>query len=159
MGNLRLRVLWMLPVPYILQHISISYFSGTVYEVTIVLSYVLLIAFCLVNMRVPGVAWTLAGTVCNFVALLSNGLRMPAYVPAIQMMAPQILPALKAGHYGKSIAMSGHTHLNFLGDIFAFNVWSGSLLSIGDVLFSIGLIVLIQYAMRLGNEGLANERG
>jgi len=156
MANIRMRVLWMLPVPYILQHVSIFYLTGPLYQVVIVSSYVLLIAFCVLNARVYGVLWAMAGTIANFIALAANGLKMPAYIPAVKAMAPQILPALEASEYGKSIAMSGSTHLNFLGDIFAFNIWPPSLLSIGDILFSIGLIVLIQHAMRMRNEGPIN---
>jgi len=158
MANLRLRVLWMLPVPYVLQHMSIFYLTGRAYEVVLITSYVLLTLFCLFNLNVPGVVWAMAGTLANFVALAANGLRMPAYLPAVRAMAPQIIPALDAGTYGKSITMTAHTHLNFLGDIFGFNIWPPSLLSIGDILFSIGLIVLIQYAMRIQNEGLMNAR-
>lgn len=97
----------------------------------------------------------LGGTLANVVALAANGLRMPAYVPAVRMMAPKILGQLEAGTYGKSIAMTASTHLNFLGDIFAFNVYPQSLLSVGDILFSIGLVVLIQNAMRAGSKGRA----
>jgi hypothetical protein len=155
-SNLRLRIWWLFPIPYILQHISIVYLKGEVYAGAIILSYVLLLFFCLINVKTPGVVWALAGTFLNFVAMATNGLRMPAYVPAVRGMAPQILTALQAGSYGKSIAMTNTTHLNFLGDIFAFNVWPGNLLSIGDILFSIGLIVLIQAAMRMKREGLVN---
>jgi len=159
-SNLRLRVLWMLPVPYVLQHISIFYLSGNLYETVLIVSYVLLTAFCLINLKTPGVIWAIVGTLANFAALLANGLRMPAYIPAVKAMAPQIVSSLEAGKYGKSIAMTVHTHLNFLGDIFGFDVWPQSLLSIGDILFSIGLIVLIQHAMRMrvGNEGLVDGR-
>lgn len=152
MANLRLKVLWMLPIPYVLQHISVFYLHGVLYEAVLVVSYILLIMFCVTNIRVPGVAWSLFGTLANFVALAANGLRMPAYVPAVRAMAPSILPSLEAGTYGKSIAMGPSTHLNFLADIFGVDLWPGSLLSIGDILFCIGLIVLIQYAMRLRNE-------
>lgn len=148
----------MLPVPYVLQHVSIFYLTGPLYEAVVVLSYVLLIVFCVMNVKVPGVVWALGGTLTNFIALLANNLRMPAYIPAVKAMAPQILGALRDGTYGKSIAMTAHTHLNFLGDIFGFNIWPPSLLSIGDISFSIGLIVLIQHAMRLRNEGLENGR-
>lgn len=152
-ANLNIKIWWILPVAYLLQHISITYFSGMEYEVMIILSYALMIGFCVVNIKVPGLIWGLAGTSANFIALAVNGLRMPAYIPAVKAMAPQILPYLEAGTYGKSIAMTNKTHLNFLGDIFGFNIHPASLLSIGDILFSIGLVILIQSAM------VANRKG
>ncbi|MBX5436713.1 MAG: DUF5317 family protein, partial [Alicyclobacillaceae bacterium] len=48
-----------------------------------------------------------------------------------------------------------HTHLNFLGDIFPITIWPQSIISIGDIVFSIGLVILIQYAMRSGKGGAA----
>lgn len=152
-SNLRVRVWWILPISYVLQHISIFYLTGKTYELIIIVSYLFMLLFCVVNINVPGIVWALGGTLSNFITMSFNGLRMPAYIPAIQSMAPQIVPQLEAGTYGKSIAMSNTTHLNFLGDIFGFNVHPVSLLSIGDILFSIGLMILIQYAMRISGEG------
>jgi hypothetical protein len=146
-GNIKLKMWWVLPVAYGLQHISVAYLSGSLYEIVIIVSYILMIAFGTFNITYPGITWALAGTVSNFVALASNGLRMPAYVPAVKLMAPQIIPRLETGIYGKSIAMASTTHLNFLGDIFAFNIYPASLLSIGDLLFAIGLVIVIQRAM------------
>ncbi|QSO48133.1 DUF5317 family protein [Alicyclobacillus mengziensis] len=152
-GNLKLNIWWILPVAYVLQHISVAYLSGRAYEIVIVASYILMLTFGALNFKYPGIIWSFVGTLSNFVALLFNGLRMPAYVPAVKLMAPEILPQLEAGTYGKSIAMSSTTHLNFLGDIFGFNVYPPSLLSIGDLLFAIGLVVLIQHAMAGDGKG------
>ncbi|MDQ0191100.1 DUF5317 domain-containing protein [Alicyclobacillus cycloheptanicus] len=147
--EIRLKWLWVLPISYLLQHISIAYFSGVPYEVAILLSYISLIAFCLVNLKVPGVAWTLLGTCLNFLVMAVNHLRMPAYLPVVRAMDPKIVQPLMHGEIGKSIAMTSATHLNFLGDIFYFEVQPASLISVGDIIFGIGLIILIQHAMRL----------
>lgn len=147
--EIKIRWVWILPIAYLLQHVSIAYFTGTVYQVTIVASYVSLITFCLLNLKTPGLPWSMLGTCLNFLAMLFNGLRMPAYVPAVRAMAPSILPLVMKGEYGKSIAMSSATHLNFFGDIFYFQIQPASLLSVGDIVFSIGLVIFIQYAMRL----------
>ncbi|GMA51292.1 hypothetical protein GCM10025857_26490 [Alicyclobacillus contaminans] len=155
--NIRIRLLWLLPIAYLLQHISIAYLDGVYYELSIVLSYLALMVFCAVNIRTPGIAWGLAGTASNFLAMVVNGLRMPAYVPAVEHMAPSYVPALMSGHYGKSVAMSSKTHLNFLGDIFSFQIHPVSLLSIGDILFAIGFVILIQHAMRSGRSANNSE--
>jgi len=147
--GIRLRGIWLLPVPYVLQHVSIAYLTGTLYEVTIVLSYLSILLFCLVNLKVPGLLWAMGGTASNFLIMLTNGLRMPAYMPPIEQMEPKMAALLEAGRVGKSIAMSSGTHLNFLGDIFLINLRPASLVSIGDILFSIGLVVLLQHAMTM----------
>lgn len=147
--EIRLRWLWMLPVAYVLQHVSISYLTGTVYEWAIILSYAALMVFCAINIRIPGLSWALLGTSLNFVVMLANHLRMPAYLPVVRSMDPRLIGPLLQGHYGKSIAMTTSTHLNFLGDIFYFQVQPASLISVGDIIFGIGLVVLIQHAMLL----------
>jgi hypothetical protein len=148
--NIRLRLLWILPVAYLIQHVSITYLSGSMYELAIVASYLALLMFCLLNWKVPGLIWAAGGTLSNFLVMLVNGLRMPAYIPAVQQMDSKLVPLLEKGEFGKSIAMSSSTHLNFLGDIFYVHVQPPSLVSIGDILFAIGLIILIQHAMRSG---------
>jgi hypothetical protein len=143
-----LKWIWLLPVAYVLQHVSIRYLNGPSYELALVASYVALLVFCGFNYRIPGVLWAMAGTVANFLVMVCNGLRMPAYIPAVEKMAPQLVPLLMKGQYGKSVAMSTDTHLNFLGDIFYFQIPPQSLVSVGDILIAIGLIIFLQYAMR-----------
>jgi hypothetical protein len=156
--QIRLKMIWLLPISYILQHFSIAYLNGAMYEVVIVFSYVSLLFFCAGNLKVPGLLWTFAGTAANFVVMSVNGLRMPAYKDAVEHMAPKLIPLLIKGDYSKSVLMSSNTHLNFLGDIFSFEIRPESLISIGDILFAIGLVILIQYAMRLERGGTLRGR-
>lgn len=148
MPFMKLKLIWLLFVAYVLQHISIAWLHGTAYEVVLVVSYLSILGFCVVNWRIPGVIWNLVGTAANFLVMVVNGLRMPAYVPAARALDPALIPALMRGQYGKSVAMSTHTNLNFLGDIFSFAIKPASLISVGDILFAIGLVILIQHAMR-----------
>jgi hypothetical protein len=146
--SVAVRWLWVLPASYLLQHISINYLHGTAYELCIVASYVLILLFCGANIKIPGILWTAIGSASNFLVLLVNGLRMPAYIPAAEHLAPSLVPLLYKGEFGKSIAMTSSTHLNFLADIFSFEIYPPSLISIGDILVGIGLIMFIQYAMQ-----------
>lgn len=146
--NVKFRIIWLLPCAYILQYVSIFHMHGLAYEVSILLSYLGLIVFCLVNFRIAGIKWALVGTAANLLVMAVNGLRMPAYMPEIRRIAPQIVPALLKGDYMKSVAMSSHTHLNPLGDIFNVSLITPNLVSVGDWLFSFGIIIFLQYAMR-----------
>jgi len=154
--NIRLKWLWTLPVAYVLQITSINYLNGNIYQLFLVLSYLLLIVFSVRNLPVPGVTWALAGTVANFLVMVVNGLRMPAYLAPIRVLNPQLVTMLQRGQYGKSVAMGSSTHLNFLGDIFFVKIQPPVLVSIGDILFSIGIAILIQHAMRVGRENSFN---
>ena len=157
--NIRLRLLWVLPVAYLLQHFSIDYMHGVAYEASILLSYIGLVIFGILNMSVPGVLWALMGTVSNFLVMAANGLRMPAYMPYVRQMNPQFAVLVQAGKIGKSMAMGSTTHLNFLGDIIPFRVWPQEMVSVGDILFGIGLAILIQYGMTLRKGGMPDEKG
>lgn len=152
--NLKLRWLWILPVSYVVQIVSINYLHGNIYKWMLVISYILLLAFCLRNVSVPGVWWTFAGTASNFLVMSFNNLRMPAYMPPIYQLSERMAVLLNNGDYGKSIAMGQNTHLNFLGDIFFLKLQPPTLVSIGDILFAIGIVVLLQHAMQVRKEVL-----
>ena len=156
--SLRLRILWVLPVAYLLQHVSIDYLHGLAYEILIILSYVGMLIFGILNIRVPGIVWALGGTASNFLVMLANGLRMPAYMAIIKAQDPKLAALVEAGKVGKSTAMGNGTHLAFLGDIIHFRVWPQSMVSVGDVLFGIGLAILIQYGMTLARGGSAVDK-
>ena len=156
--NLRLRWIWLLPISYVLQSVSIHLLNGVLYEAAIMFSYLALLAFSLFNAKVPGLLWTLGGTLSNFVVMLANGLRMPAYLPPIEKLTPQVVPLLEHGGLGKSIAMSSATHLNFLGDIFYLKLIPPTLVSIGDILFAIGIVLFIQKTMTSRKAGMKGEQ-
>jgi hypothetical protein len=147
-ANISFRLIWLLPSAYILEYISVHHLQGHIYEICILLAYLGLTWFCLLNYRVAGIKWALAGTIANILVMSVNGLRMPAYLPAIREIAPQTIPALMKGEYLKSVAMTSHTHLNPLGDIFNVSVLTPNLVSVGDLLFSLGIIIFLQHAMR-----------
>lgn len=150
--SVKFRLIWLLPVAYILEYISMHYLQGITYEICVLLSYIGLVVFCILNNKIAGIRWALVGTVANFLVMSLNGLRMPAYLPAVKAMAPQTVPALIHGDYLKSIAMTAHTHLNFLADIFNVSILTPNLVSIGDLLFSLGIILFLQHAMRSSTE-------
>lgn len=157
--NTKFRIIWLLPVSYILEYVSVNHLQGHTYEVCILLGYIGLIVFCLLNYKVTGIKWALAGTLANLAVMSVNGLRMPAYLPAVREMAPQTVSALMKGDYLKSIAMTTHTHLSFLGDIFNLSILTPNLVSIGDLLFSIGIILFLQQAMRSSMEVKSEDAG
>jgi len=146
--SLKFKWLWILPVAYMLQVVSMNYLHGGIYRWMLVVSYLMLIAFCIRNLSVPGVWWTMTGAAANFLVMLVNGLRMPAYMPPIYSLSKKMADLLVSGHFGKSIAMNQTTHLNFLGDIFFLRIQPPTLVSVGDILFAIGLVILIQNAMQ-----------
>lgn len=156
LSSLRTTAVWLLPIAYVSQALSIHLRNALIYEILISVSYLLLLSFCVINTSLPGVKWAGVGTFLNFLEMACNGLRMPAYVPAVRMVEPGALSLLKTGHAGKSVAMDPHTIMPFLGDIIPIRLPFPSVVSIGDCLFSIGLVLLIVNLMTSNSGDVIN---
>ncbi|MDP9728627.1 DUF5317 domain-containing protein [Alicyclobacillus tolerans] len=148
LANLNLKFFWVLPVAYVLQMISIHYFSNILYLSMIILSYLALLFFCLLNIRYKGIPYMLAGIFLNFLEMTLNGMRMPAYLPSIRMLGSKLVYKLMSGNYGKSIVMTKSTRLPFLGDIIPFHFIFFDIVSIGDCVFAVGIGMLLYQAIQ-----------
>ncbi|MFT9487902.1 MAG: DUF5317 domain-containing protein [Tepidibacillus sp.] len=117
--------------------------------VAMIVSYILLLLFLYQNKNLHGSKWVFMGIILNMVVMLANGGRMPVDMRAAQELIPEHIPSLLAGTYGKHIAMTINTSFRFLGDIFYVPAPYPHpvVFSIGDVLISIGLFILIQKVM------------
>ncbi|WP_258112558.1 DUF5317 domain-containing protein [Alicyclobacillus sp. SP_1] len=156
LSTIRLRMLWMVILSYVLQFVSIHVGNHAFYGVLMILSYTTLILFCVLNIKQPGVWMACVGTALNFLEMSANGLRMPAYLPAVRSVNRTLAAELLRGNYGKSVVMTKSTFLPFLGDIIPIHIYPQSVVSIGDCLFSIGIIVFIVYSMT-GMVGVADN--
>lgn len=89
------------------------------------------------------------GILLNVIVMLANHGRMPVDIEAATILSPEDVPALLAGEYGKHIALSDNTHLNFLGDIFFLQAPYPRpiIVSLGDLVLSIGVIIFIYKVM------------
>jgi hypothetical protein len=140
LGSLQLRALW-LPMAAVAVQVAITVVatggSGSLHRVLHLLTYALIAAFVYCNRRVPGVFVMGAGGALNALAIAANRGVMPASVTAERLSGLQ----LRAG-FDNSAPLS-HPHLLWLGDVIP---WPGPLpnvLSIGDCLIYVGLLVLL----------------
>ncbi|HEX8098811.1 MAG TPA: MFS transporter, partial [Actinomycetota bacterium] len=106
-------------------------------------SYVAVVAFLLLNRRIPGLWLVALGTLMNVTAIVSNGGVMPASAEAL---AAAGLPTTTSGFVNS--AALGSPHLSFLGDIFAVpSSWPlSNVFSAGDICISVGILVIIHRA-------------
>jgi len=117
---------------------------------TIVLSasYTLLVAFALVNIRIPGMVLVLIGLACNFAVIAANG-GMPASAEALRDSGQDdVLELLREDGAAKHHLMTDDDVLTFLGDVIPVPQPIGQAISVGDVFMYAGLIWLIFGAMR-----------
>jgi Family of unknown function (DUF5317) len=112
------------------------------------LSYSLLLAFGLVNVRMPGMLLVVVGLACNMTVILVNG-GMPASAQAlIDSGQEAVLASLRDKPEQKHHLLTDDDQLTFLADVIAVPEPIGQAVSVGDVLVYAGLTWLIVAAMR-----------
>jgi hypothetical protein len=112
-----------------------------------IVTYALLLVFCLLNRRVPGFWLITLGVAGNALVITANGGAMPVDPNAIH--ASGWSAADYAAAYPNVVARA-HAPLWFLGDVFAMPRFPGSaVLSIGDLAIIAGACLLLQHIARL----------
>jgi hypothetical protein len=112
------------------------------------LSYTLLVAFALINVRMPGMFLVVIGLACNFAVIAVNG-GMPASAEAlIDSGQVDVIAYLQEEGAQKHHLLTDEDELTFLADVIPIPQPIGQAISVGDVIVYIGLIWLIVAAMR-----------
>ena len=112
------------------------------------LSYSLLIAFGLLNVRMPGMFLVVIGLACNMTVIVVNG-GMPASAQAlIDSGQEDVLVFLQDQGADKHHLLTDDDQLTFLADVIAVPQPIGQAASVGDIFVYVGLIWLIVAAMR-----------
>jgi hypothetical protein len=116
-------------------------------------SYGLLIAFLLLNRRLPGLKLALVGTLLNLAAILANGGFMPIAPATFAAVYPD-RPAPVAGQripQSKDVLLpADQASLPGLGDTLVLTWPFRSVFSIGDLVLAAGLGTLILVGMQPG---------
>jgi hypothetical protein len=116
--------------------------------VMLLLSFVLLMAFTLVNIRIAGFPLILAGVAMNFAVIAVNG-GMPVDRQAIVASGQEGTLGPLVEHGGVKHHLAGPAdRLEFLGDVIAIPPPVGQAISVGDIFTYGGMTVVIAAAMR-----------
>lgn len=153
--QVKLKAIWLIVLSFAVQYGAIFLYPDAL-TFAIPLSYAVLLLFGWINRQSPGFWLVQAGLLMNLAVMVANGGRMPVDVSAARQLAPEDMPALLAGQIGKHLAMSGQTHLNMLGDIFYLHAPypHHTIISLGDLVFSIGVFLFLQMSMVKGRTPL-----
>ena len=112
------------------------------------LSYTLLIAFGLLNVRMPGMFLVVIGLACNMAVIVVNG-GMPASAQAlIDSGQEDVLAYLQEEGADKHHLLTDEDQVTFLADVIAVPQPIGQAISVGDIFVYVGLVWLIVAAMR-----------
>jgi Family of unknown function (DUF5317) len=116
--------------------------------VVLAASYVALIVFAAVNVRLPGIPVMLVGLVLNAIVITTNG-GMPVSASALRASdQADVLADLQRSGADKHHLETGGDVVTFLGDVIAIPSPIAQVVSIGDVLVYLGLIWFVVAAMR-----------
>jgi len=155
--SLRLRWTWLVLLAVLIQVLVFPLFTDhpivpIATEAFHLISYLLVLAWLGLNIRVRPLLLIGAGALCNLLVIVVNGGKMPASISAIaraggEFAAQQLT---QNGVYGNLVSMSAATHLNFLGDTMYLPGWLpfATAFSVGDLVIMIGLVWLMARGMR-----------
>lgn len=146
--NVQIKCLFLVILAFLIQNAAILFFSNFLLT-SVLISYCLLLIFSIMNRRAPGFVLISIGIFLNLVVMAANSGHMPVEASTISGISPDKLQALIGNNAGKHILMTGSTNLNFLGDIFYLHAPYPHqvVISLGDILFSIGVFTFIQKIM------------
>ncbi|MDQ3342678.1 MAG: DUF5317 domain-containing protein [Actinomycetota bacterium] len=161
LSQLRLRSTWLVLVALLVQVVVISVLADVLaaglLAVVHVASYLLAVAFLVVNRRVPGMILTGSGGLLNLAAIMANAGVMPASPGAL---------ALAGRVDAHSFVNSGvvpDAHLAWLGDVFAIPEFLplANVFSVGDLLLIVGVTAMLHRTCgsRLARHGREDRTG
>jgi len=150
LANIKVRFGWLIIIAVLVQSMPFALSAPSSFvelkKALLVLSYVLLLWVLSRNLHSWGMRILLLGTLLNFLAIVANGGLMPVS-PEARLWAGK--PALGESGFGKVLPEGtgillpiDQTNLWLLSDIIPIN-FIHVVLSIGDVLIALGLLIFI----------------
>ena len=140
LGELRFRLAWTAPLALALQVLIVTIAPGghrPLHIAVHIASYSLIALFLFANLRQPGMALVGLGAGANTLAIVLNGGVMPAAEAALRI-------AHLSEHGGfQNSAPVAHPTLLWLGDVIPVPGPLPNVLSVGDCLIFLGMLVLL----------------
>jgi hypothetical protein len=127
--------------------------------VALSVSYTLLVAFALVNVRLPGMPLVLVGLACNFLVIAANGGMPVSEAALVDSGQADIVPMLRVDGSDKHHLMDEDDVLTFLADVIGVPKPIGQAISVGDLFIYAGLIWVTIAAMRGRSPSSPTEQG
>ena len=122
-------------------------------------SYTLIVAFAIANVRVPGMPLILIGVAANFLVIVANGSMPVSESALIDSGHGNDVGQLQQEGFDKHHLMDDDDVLTFLADVIGLPNPIGQAISIGDVFVYLGLTWLTVAAMRGRTPSSPKERG
>jgi MFS family permease len=113
-----------------------------------VLSYIMILGFFVLNIRVPAFWLVGFGLISNICVIFANGGRMPVSAEAWRASGGDVSTFTRTGFADNNVLANPDTHLRWLSDVFAVpsQVPLATVLSIGDLLIVAGMVAFVYRA-------------
>ncbi len=113
-----------------------------------ILSYLMILGFFVVNIRVPAFWLVGFGLLANISVIFANGGRMPVSADAWRASGGDLSEFAPSGFADNNVLAGPGTHLRWLSDVFAVppQIPLATVLSIGDLLIVVGMVAFVYRA-------------
>jgi MFS family permease len=113
-----------------------------------VLSYLMILGFFVLNLRVPAFWLVGFGLLANTSVIFANGGRMPVSAEAWRASGGDLSAFAPSGFADNNVLAGAGTHLRWLSDVFAIppQIPLATVLSVGDLLIVIGMVAFVYRA-------------
>lgn len=114
-----------------------------------IVMYIFIFAFVILNKKNPYIVLMGIGFLFNAVAIFSNGGTMPVSQSAVEILGF----SNNVNNEGLYSIINSSTRFDLLGDIIPINFIGRFIVSIGDIIAAIGMMLLIITGMKKQNKG------
>lgn len=110
----------------------------------------------LLNHRILGMKLLMFGTLANITAMVFHGFRMPVAVKVLEYAGNQsLIESISKGEVLNYMIVTEPSVVSYLGKIVPLPSWYplGTVLSVGDIMVCVGIVLVIQSCMMLHTKG------
>ncbi len=150
LANINLKGTYLIIIGFIIEFVIIMLIqkkiitAGVITYIMNVIMYILILAFIFVNKKNKYIVIMGVGFMLNAIAIFANGGVMPVSSSAIETIGF----STNVHTEGLYNLINSNTNLSFLGDIIPIDFIGRFIVSIGDVIAAIGMILFIVKSMK-----------
>lgn len=132
-------------ISIIVMNLGLLDFNTFLYTIFILISYILAGIFIIANISKKYMFVPLIGLCSNLICFIANGFKFPISSEAVlKFYGNEMFELLKSGKIRFYIPVE-NASMTFLGNIIPINrIFSATLISIGDIIISIGIVLIVQ---------------
>jgi len=135
----------LLYIGIIIMNLGLIDYNTSLYTAFLLISYILIVIFLIANLDKKYMFIPLAGLCSNLLCFIINGFKFPLSSEAVlKYYGAEMIELLKSGKI-KFFTPAENASLSFLGNVIPVNkILSITILSIGDIIISIGIVLVVQ---------------